>query len=190
MKKMNLKKGFTLIELLVVIFIMVTLVGVVLANFSGLSGPRNLKIARDNIISDLRRAQSQSLSARNISSGVVAFDYGVGLSIVSAPPSSYTTLADDNSATPVLSTLSTLNLPGNVYIKQILITRSDSSSTTASSLQVFFTVPYGRVLQTYSGGPASQTRDPNAVTTVTISTSDNTRTLTFTINGISGTIGP
>ncbi len=182
--------GFTLIELLVSIFIMLTLLGVVLANFTGLSGKRNLNVAKNNFISDIRRAQSQSLSSRDIQSGVVASTYGISFVVSAAPPSTYSSIADDNSAVPVRYNISSQNLPGNIYIKQISITRADNTVTTATNLQVLFTVPYGRLLQTYSGGATSANKDANATSTVTLSTSDNTQTITFVINGISGNITP
>lgn len=190
MQNRTKNSGFTLIELLVSVFIMLTLLGIVLANFSGLSGTRNLNVAKNNIISDMRRQQSQSLSSRNISGAIVASAYGVTMATVTAPPSSYSMIADNNSAIPVRYNQATLNLPPNVYIKTISIVRATGSSTTATNLEVYFTVPYGRLLQTYSGGVSAQSKDPNAITTVTLSTKDNTKTLTFVVNGVSGNITP
>ncbi len=191
MKNKVLNSGFTLIELLVSVFIMLMLLSVVLANFTGLSGKRNLKVAKNNLISDIRAMQSQSLSSKDILSGTLpASDYGVVLSTVATPPSSYSTVGDDVNVPSLRVVLSTLNLPSNVYVKTISITRADGSTTTANSLQVLFTIPYGRLLQTFSGGTASATKESNAVTTVTLSTKDNTSTATFVINGISGSVTP
>ena len=58
-KKIN---GFTLIEILVVIAVLATLTGILIRNFSG--SQQNLGKTADQIIADIRSAQSYSLSSR------------------------------------------------------------------------------------------------------------------------------
>lgn len=58
--------GFTLIELLVVISIMTILLTLFTVNFAGLRADRNLTIAQNELVTNLRKAQSYTLSSRNV----------------------------------------------------------------------------------------------------------------------------
>lgn len=182
------QNGFTLIELLVTMAIIVTLTSFFLVNYSGRNTPRNLGIARDNLVSDLRTAQSYALASRDITPGVTpSSDYGLVFS--TASPTSYSFIGDDNATPANRSTLTARTFPSRIYISAINITRSDTTVTAATSLQILFTTPYSRVLQTYSGGVVSATKDPDATTVITISTYDDpTQTRTVTIDGVTGNI--
>lgn len=186
--KLKIKNsGFTLIELMVTSAIMMILISVFLANFSGNSVSRNLTIARNNLVSDLRRVQSNSLSARDITPGTPSIDYGITLSTTA--PTSYAIVGDDNSFYPVRSTISTITLPPRAYFKQITIVRADGTSTSATSDEILFRNPFARVIQTYSGGTVAGSKDPNAMTTITIGSYDDaTSTRTVNINGITGSV--
>lgn len=61
--------GFTLMELLVVLLIMGTLFSFVVVNIGGKKGARNIKLAQSQLVSDIRKVQSYTLSSRNIPSG-------------------------------------------------------------------------------------------------------------------------
>lgn len=61
--------GFTIMELLVVLLIMGTLFSVVLLNIGGKKGVRNLKLAQNQLVSDIRKIQSYTLSSRNVPGG-------------------------------------------------------------------------------------------------------------------------
>jgi len=63
----NLKRGFTIIELLVVIFIMAMLAGLFLVNLAGQRVSRNIQIAQNQLVSNIRKIQSYTLSSRNVS---------------------------------------------------------------------------------------------------------------------------
>ena len=62
-------KGFTIMELLVVLFIMGLIFSFVLINIGGKKGARNLKLAQSQLVSDIRKIQSYTLSSRTIPSG-------------------------------------------------------------------------------------------------------------------------
>lgn len=61
--------GFTIMELLVVLLIMGTLFSFVLVNIGGKKGVRNLKLAQSQLVSDIRKIQSYTLSSRSIPGG-------------------------------------------------------------------------------------------------------------------------
>ncbi len=188
MKIKQIQKGFTLIELMVTMSIIVILTTFFLANYAGQNTPRSLNIARDGLVSDLRTAQSYALASRDIVPGTTpSSDYGIVIN--TAAPTSYTFVGDDNATPSNRTNISATNLPPRIYISAVNITRSDTSTTTATNLQVLFTTPYSRVVQTYSGGVVSATKDPDATTVITISSYDDaTQTRTVTINGIAGSI--
>ncbi len=181
--------GFTLIELLVTTSIMVILLAVILVNFGSLGQKRNLTLAKNNLLSDLHKSQSYALSSHDISSGVQASSYGITFDLVNKS-GSYTLIAEDNSATPVRYSLSTVNLPTNVYIKSVSVTRLNATNASATSLDVLFKVPFARVVQTFSGGGFSGTREANDTTVITLSTRDNASSATITIQGLTGNITP
>ncbi len=190
MKPLNLKKqnGFTLIELLVVIFIMVTLTSVFLVNFGNQSGPRSLNVAKNNLISNLRRMQSHAISSKDSTAGAPAKYYSLTLSSVVGSYGIYD-LKTYNS-TDVSTTLSTEQLIAPVIVKQISVTRSDGVVVNPTNIEIFFSVPYGRILLTTSGGGAANTKIKDSVITVTLGRTDSTLTTTLVVNGVSGTITP
>lgn len=68
-KKQQLNLGFTLIELLVVVAIMGSLVGFMIINLGQQRGARNLKLAQNQLVTDLRKIQSYTLSSRVLPNG-------------------------------------------------------------------------------------------------------------------------
>lgn len=57
-------EGFTLIELMIAVSILAILATLVTANLGGLRIDRNLKIAQNELVTNLRKAQSYTLSSR------------------------------------------------------------------------------------------------------------------------------
>ncbi len=182
------QQAFTILELVVVAAITVTLTSFFIANFGGQNTPRELNAAKNLLVSDLRRAQSNSLISKNLPSGSIASEYGIVFDFNNSPLS-YAYVGDDNTTNKNRSSISTINLPSKIYIKSASIARADGIITGASSLEILFTVPYGRVLQTYSGGSQSAIKDSNATVTITIGAyNDASLTRTIIIDGVTGNI--
>jgi prepilin-type N-terminal cleavage/methylation domain-containing protein len=177
-------RGFTLIEMLVVISIFGILTSVVIANLAGLGATRSVRNAKGNLVSDLRRMQSASLSSKDIN-GTPSASYGVRITSVGTALGYDLVGYDKNSATRVV--LESHNLPG-AYIKTVQMTRPGGTTTTATAWEGLFLNPFGRLAQTYSGGSVSMTNDYDVITVITISSKDSSATSTITINGITGGI--
>ena len=81
MRNIQLKKGFTLIELMVVVSIMAILATAVIINIAGQRNNRNIIIAENELVNNIRTAQSYTLSSRVLPSGqsaqyyVLKFDF-------------------------------------------------------------------------------------------------------------------
>ncbi len=180
--------GFTLIELLVVIFIMVTLTSVFLVNFGSQSGPRSLTVAKNNLVSNLRRMQSNAISSKDSTVTAPAKYYSLTLNSLIGSYNNYGLKTYDSSN--VVTNLSTEQLIAPVIVKQISVTKSDSTTLNPTSIEIFFSVPFARMLLTTSGGGASNDKIRDAVVTITLGRTDSTLTTTLVVNGVSGTITP
>src|SRR6185503_16987718 len=99
------EQGFTIIEMLVVIAIFGTMATLVVANYAGLRGPRNLKISENELVSTIRKYQSYTLSSRNLPNGKAVKFYILKFS--SDTPNGYTVQAvdSDNTFIPELETV-------------------------------------------------------------------------------------
>ncbi len=180
--------GFTLVELMVAIAIMVLLTSLFLVNFNGLSESQNLQFADNALVSDLHKIQILSLSGKNAASGHPASSYEDVFDLSnSASSAQYSLAADDDSPSPQTYSLSSVNLPAHVYLKSVSILKTNSINVSAITDTVYFSVPYGRVLQTYTGS-ASALKEPDDITTIVLSTTDNTLSKSIVINGITGNI--
>jgi prepilin-type N-terminal cleavage/methylation domain-containing protein len=182
-KLRNKSKGFTLIELIVTISIMAILTSALILNFGTINKKRSLIAGRNTFVSDLRKAQSYSLSSRDISPGVHASAYGLSINTLTSPQT-YSFIADDNAPTPNRTIISTGKLPTNVKFEAISVIRSDFTINFVTDLTVLFKSPYARIVQSYLGS----TNEKDSTTNITLSTQDESATATITIDGISGNI--
>ena len=174
------QKGFTLIELLVSMSILMILASVLILNFGANSKTGNFNVTIDTLVSNLRQYQSLSISSRDIN-GVPASAYG--LIFTSGTPSlNYRLFTIDNTGRE--STPTPVSIPSSLYLKEITVTREGGGVTRPNSLTLKFTVPYGRVVQSYSGVVNEQ----NSITVLTFSAIDNSKIRDVIINGITGNI--
>lgn len=139
--------GFTVIELLVVLAMMGVLAGLVVANHAAQRVPRDLKIAQVGLMSNLRKIQSYTLSARNISD-VRAAQYYV-LKFDTATPKQYTLQAlYDVTSSPKFVTLETVRLPEGIRLAvtdPIVVSRPVGATPVRPSCAlVAFKLPYAR----------------------------------------------
>lgn len=164
------------------------LLSVVIANFGNSRQKNNVTYGKNNLVSNLHKIQSFSLSSRDVSLGCPANSYQIVFNTTTTPQT-YTVAGTGNSSCSSATTLETVRLPGAVYISNISITRADNTVTTGPSSTVFFTVPYGKVAMIYSGGSASiPTKEYNDIMIITLSSSDGSRTANIYVNGITGNI--
>ncbi len=171
---------------MVTVSIMVILLSVVLVNFGGLSKARNLNIARNITVSDIRRAQSMALASRNLTSGAQAGYYGLTFS--TATPTQYQFVADSSAGVRQPVIVST-NLPATIILNSIRLTKPDGTIIYPTYLEILFKSAFGRTVMTYSGGGASGTKESDDVVRITYSsTADPTATITIDINGTTGNV--
>jgi prepilin-type N-terminal cleavage/methylation domain-containing protein len=153
------QKGFTLVELLVVIAIMAVLATIMVINLTGQRLKRDVTIAQNQLVSNIRQAQSNTLSARQLSPGQSVLYYLLKFNLASS--SQYTIEAIYNGASgPQLQDVQTITLPPNIVIGStsmatypITITRNIPTYQTAvqnisgnGCALVAFAAPYAKVL--------------------------------------------
>ena len=73
--RFNSQAGFTLVELLAVIAIMTIIMGALVIDFAGQRGRRNIVLAGNEVVTNLRKVQSNILSSKNIPGGAPAKYY-------------------------------------------------------------------------------------------------------------------
>jgi prepilin-type N-terminal cleavage/methylation domain-containing protein len=151
------QSGFTLIELIVTISIMALILSLTLANLNGTEQARNTSIAQNILISDLHKIQTFSLNSANDTVGVpVSPSSSWSIHVNSTSPSSYDLQVTSNAVVPVTTVYSTTNFPKGVTMSSLFsITTSTGACYWASDLTIYFTVPYGRILMSYTARPCS-----------------------------------
>ncbi len=180
------QKGFTLIELMVTTGMMLLLLSVIIANFGSLGKTRNLNIAKNNTISDIRRVQSLALASKDVSTGIPSGYYG--LRFDTQTPSLYSFISQDNTGLDQ-TIITTSKLPPNVRLTSISVLKANGATVLPSAIDIYFKTTYGRVFVTYSGNSASGLKEGDDVITLTYtSLVDNISTVTMVINGITGNV--
>jgi prepilin-type N-terminal cleavage/methylation domain-containing protein len=215
MKQMSqIKAGFTIIELLVVISIMGILSGLMIVNFAGLRGARNLKIAQNQLVTGLRKIQSYTLSSRNISSNVPAQFYLIKFDRNN--PRQYIIQAIYNVTTaPKLIDIETVKLPDGIKLAvtdPIEIDRqplgpSINDQKPSTCALVAFRAPFAKVIMNdgcsyanfinddytkikdFVANNDSITASSDSVMTIKLYEEQKGTVRTVTVNGISGLIG-
>ncbi len=114
--------GFTLIEMLVVISILGILLGIVVLDFSRQRQTRGLNIAQNEMVTNIRKAQSNSLFSRNIE-GQKPVQYYILKFSTSAPDRYFMEAISDVKVAPRLNQVETIRLPQNIFISAIRIRR-------------------------------------------------------------------
>ncbi len=140
-------KGFTLIELLVVISIMGVLAGVIIANYAGQRSGRDLRIAANQLVTNIRKAQSYSLSSRTLN-GTTPVQYYI-LRFDTATNTQYYIQGMYNVKTtpPRLQNAETINLPTGITVSNVdIIANGTQLSPSPSCVLIAFQLPYARIL--------------------------------------------
>ncbi len=147
--RLKSKSGFTIVELMVVITIMVLILTAFLLNLNAGRSARNLNIALNQLVTNIRKVQSYTLSGRNITPGLTA-DYYV-MKFDYPTTTSYTIQAIYNTtSTPTVTTVETVKLPPGITFSGVAtITRPGSlvpSSYASSCALLAYKLPFGRIL--------------------------------------------
>ena len=112
------EQGFTLMEMMVVITIMALLATVLVLNLGGQRAKRDVQIAENQLVSDIRQYQSASLSSRLLPSGQTIQYYILKFNL--SQPGQYAIEAAYNtSSSPQLAEIQTILLPPDVLISTI-----------------------------------------------------------------------
>ncbi len=145
--------GFTLIELMVVVTIMMLLSSAMILNLNGQRGARDLKIAENELVSNIKKVQSYTLSRRSLPSGNNADYYLIKFDL--SNPSQYTIqgMYNTNSTPHYLENVETINFPPNIRIapsslNPISILRQTTPTTQYPSAcgLVAFVAPFAKVI--------------------------------------------
>ncbi len=189
--------GFTIIELLVVLSIMGLFIAAVLVNFAGTRGQRNLRIAQNELATNVRKVQSYVLSSRDTSAGPVKYYV---LKFDTANASQYVLQAVQHDVTVFTSPVETFDLPKGITINALDTQLPYGSSTIATSCaQLAFALPFNKMYLdttcTISGASNSLIRDQgildnldNGLVTITLRDSQSNTTKSVIINGVSGVV--
>lgn len=198
--------GFTVIELLVVLAIFAVLIGLFMVNFAGLRGPRNLRIAQNELSSSIRKVQSYVLSARSIPvTGnpapkfyIMKFRLSTTTGyVIQAVDSTYTSYPSIESPTFPKGISYQSTPPGSLFVTDL---DGTNIITNPLCVQVVFALPFGRI---YIDDVASGTdcnispklNDPgylasisNRIFKVTLKDPASLQTRSVILNGVTGTV--
>lgn len=136
--------GFTLVELLVVVSILALFYGLVVTNFSQWRGPQYVKVAANELATNINKLRSYSLSARSINNTPANFyiaQFNTGAANTTYPIQAVIA----TSPTPTfINPVETVRFPGLVYVQELGYTDQAGTVTKPSCVQVIFALPYGR----------------------------------------------
>jgi prepilin-type N-terminal cleavage/methylation domain-containing protein len=165
--------GFTLMELIVVVAIMVMLTTVMVINLAGQRVPRDLKIAQSQLVSNLRKIQSYTLSARTEPGGQYVQFYLMKFDL--SKPNQYTIQAmyNVNSSPQYLKNIETISLPVNIRLaavnlplypvsisRAVIPVTQNFTTTGLSCALVAFAAPFGKVYLNDGCAPAVLSSNP------------------------------
>lgn len=205
---LRLQKGFTLVELLVVIAIMGLLLAALSLDFASQRAKRNLKIAQNELVTNIKKIQSYTLSSRSVGTSQPVQYYLIKFD--SNAPTQYVIQAMyDVESSPKLIDVETVRLPGGIKMQQVEVDRPayPTSSNPVCSLLAFktpfaktFTTldcnsnswdqstdDYQKILSFFANVPNySASSDSNMI--ITLSASDGALSKTVTVYGINGIV--
>jgi len=186
------QRGFTIIELLIVLAIMGIFLTLILANYAGTRGKRDLKIAQVELVTNIRKTQSYVLAARNTNVGAVKYYF---LRFQESQPSLYQIWAIQNDTTTV-TLVETINLPQGVTVSDIEYTQPiGSSAETPTCVEIAFALPFNKMYadpECTTDLLAQGSIDPdnyvNAYVILSLTENQTNTTKKVTINGVTGVV--
>jgi prepilin-type N-terminal cleavage/methylation domain-containing protein len=193
------QNGFTIIEIIVVVAMMAILATVVTISFNRQRNQRNITLAQNETVTNIRKVQSYMLSSRNLPSGeaakfyIIKFEKNVNY---------YTVQAVDNQYN-FHGNLERISLPNGVVLGNITL-QGAIPDLNPDCIQLIFGAPFGQMYINYHEVDACDAtgqdtittlRDPvaifdytKALATITLSNPDANLNNNIVINTISGRI--
>jgi hypothetical protein len=175
------------------------LASLVTVNFNQLRGPRNVRIAEHELVTNIRKVQSYALSSRSTETGIPVKYYVVAFDL--ADPHQYQVAAIDKDFN-FLAALETIYLPPGVAIAAMnLESPQGTPLADPGCMQVIFGLPFARVYldgNSDSDGscdfislvqsPLELENHSNGLLKIILMDEDGTATKTVRVIGISGKI--
>lgn len=136
--------GFTVTELLVVVVIMVLMATVVVVGWNNQRPNRSLRIAQNETVTQIRKAQSYAVTSRNISAAVSASYYTVRFEVgqTSYSINALGAASDDYN---YASDLETIRLPDGVSISELTLYNSLGVASSVDCVQIIISAVYGKM---------------------------------------------
>ncbi len=183
-------KGFTLIELLVVISMMGILASIIIANYAGQRSGRDLRIAANQLVTNIRKAQSYALSSRTLNGSIPVQYYILRFDAASNTQYSIQGMYNVKTTPPMLQNAETISLPTGITISKITV----KGTQTACAL-VAFQLPYAKILNNTActGAPPTVNSGDDYQKFINFITNNSATTVTtdfivvITLQGSSGT---
>lgn len=165
--------GFTIVELLAVLAIMTLLMGALVLDFASQRGKRNIVLAKNETITNLRKVQSYTLSSKNLPTGesvkyyIATFSSGSNSFTVDAIDSDYVFHpAVETIALPTaisIESITTIDnkdsdqgtkseVAGGGVIRDISTGIADDKQGVYKCMQIIFSAPFGKI---YTNGSSS-----------------------------------
>ncbi len=189
------RSGFTLVELLVTLSIIAVFAAMMIVNFSNWRGPQFVKLAANELATNVSKLRSNSLSARSVLGNPAKFYI---LKLTSGATASQYVVQSVSSSSPqdiFTDPLETIHMPGGTVIQSLTLVDKNNNSTTPACVQIVFALPFGR---TYLDGSCSFSATAksssqldafvNSNLQVIVARSGTTSTKTIIVDGISGRV--
>ena len=147
--------GFTALELAVVVAIIAVMAGLVIADYNGQRSERTLRIAQNEMVTNIRKVQSYSLFSQNLANGKVPQYYILKFS-TSTPDRYFIQAITDFNSTPTLYAVETILLPSRVKISGISLASPIWSPSISSACTLLaFKSPYAKLYSSSTCNPIS-----------------------------------